>query len=97
MYWKDLQHSVHAYVKKCHKCQFNKQCQHKYAKLPTMLIVSKPWEILCVDLIGPYTLKGKDGTENYFMCVTMIDPATSWFETVELPVTEFTSAIPMGK
>ncbi len=31
------------------------------------------------------------------MCVTMIDPATSWFEIVELPVTEFNSAIPMGK
>ncbi len=31
------------------------------------------------------------------MCVTMIDSATSWFETVELPVTEFNSAIPMDK
>ncbi len=31
------------------------------------------------------------------MCVTMIDPATSWFEIVELLVTEFNSAIPMGK
>ncbi len=29
-----------------------------------------------------------------FMCVTMIDPATSWFEIVELPVTELNSAIP---
>ena len=24
MYWKGMQHSVHAYVKKCHKCQVNK-------------------------------------------------------------------------
>jgi hypothetical protein len=31
------------------------------------------------------------------MCVTMIDPATSWFEIVELPVTEFNSVTPMGK
>jgi hypothetical protein len=42
---------------------------------------------LCVDLIGPYTLKGKDGVID-FMCVTMIDPATSWFEIVELPVSQ---------
>jgi hypothetical protein len=41
-----------------------------------------------VDLIGPYTIKGKDGTEIDFMCLTMIDPATSWFEIVELPVLE---------
>jgi hypothetical protein len=27
-----------------------------------------------VDLIGPYTLKGKDKTEIDFMCLTMIDP-----------------------
>ena len=40
-----------------------------------------------MDLVGPYTLKGKDGTEIDFMCLTMIDPASSWFEIVELPAT----------
>ncbi len=43
-----------------------------------------------MDLIGPYTLKGKDGTQIDFMCVTMIDPATSWFESVELPISQLT-------
>jgi hypothetical protein len=46
-----------------------------------------PWEALCVDLIGPYTLKGKDGTEIDFMCLTMIYPASNWFAVVVLPVT----------
>jgi hypothetical protein len=36
-------------------------------------------------MIGPCTLKGKDGSSIDFMCLTMIDPATSWFEIVELP------------
>eukprot|EP00804_Cyclotella_cryptica_P023910 CCRYP_010028-RA/>CCRYP_010028-RA protein AED:0.35 eAED:0.68 QI:0/0/0/1/0/0/6/0/715 len=67
-----------------------------YGKLPTKFVVSNPWEI-CVELTGPYTFKGKDGTEIDFMCVTMIDPATSWFEIVELPVTEFDSVTPTGK
>ena len=40
-----------------------------------------------MDLIRPYTLKDKDGTEIDFICLTMIDPASSWFELVELPVT----------
>ncbi len=44
-----------------------------------------PWKALCVDLIGPYTLNGKDGSSINFMCLTMIDPVTSWFEIVELP------------
>ena len=47
-----------------------------------------------MDQIGPYTLKGKDGTEIDFMCLTMIDPASSWFEIVELPVTTH-AVIPM--
>ena len=47
-----------------------------------------------MDLIEPYNLKGKDGTEIDFMCLTMIDPASSWFEIVELPVTT-DAVIPM--
>jgi hypothetical protein len=39
-----------------------------------------------VDLIRPYTLKGKDKTEIDIMCLTVIDPATSWLEIVELMV-----------
>ena len=39
-----------------------------------------------MNLLGPYILRGKDGTEIDFMCMTMIDPASSWFEIVKLPV-----------
>ena len=41
-----------------------------------------------MDLIGPHTLKGKDGTDIDFMCLTMIDPASSWSEIVELVTTD---------
>jgi hypothetical protein len=47
-------------------------------------VISTPWEALCVDLIGPYTLKDKDGSAIDFMALTMINPASSWFEIVEL-------------
>ena len=49
-----------------------------------------------MDLIGTYTLKGKDKTRIDFMCITMIDPATSWFEIVELPISQQELDIPMG-
>jgi hypothetical protein len=39
-----------------------------------------------VYLIEPYTLRGKDGIEIDFMCLSMIYPAFSWLEIVELPV-----------
>ena len=59
-------------------------------KLPTNLVMTTPWEALCLDLIGPYNLKGKDGPAINFMCVTMIDPANSWFEIVKSLMTVLT-------
>ena len=41
-----------------------------------------------------YTLKSKDGTQIDFMCLTMIDTATSWFEVVELPVVKYAQTTP---
>jgi hypothetical protein len=58
----------------------------KYEQVPPKLVIMAPWRALCVDLVGPYTLKGKDGSSIDFMCLTMIDPATSWFKIVELPI-----------
>eukprot|EP00804_Cyclotella_cryptica_P020477 CCRYP_019793-RB/>CCRYP_019793-RB protein AED:0.03 eAED:0.02 QI:0/0/0/1/0/0/2/0/728 len=97
MYWKGLRKTVQSHIKKCHSCQVNKQRQFKYGKLPTKLAITNPWEALCVDLIGPCTLKGKDKTQIDFMCITMINPATSWFEIVELPVSQLQELdIPTG-
>ena len=41
-------------------------------------------------------LKGKDKPQIDFMCVTMIDPETSWFELVELPISQQELDIPKG-
>ena len=88
MYWKHMRSTVRSYVKNCKSCQVNKRRSQKYGKLPTKIVTITPWEAVCVDLIGPYTLRGKDGTEIDFMCLTMIDPASSWFEIIELPVVD---------
>jgi hypothetical protein len=53
--------------------------------LPPKIEISTPWEALCVNLVGPYTLKGKDSLSIDFMALTMIDPMSSWFKVVELP------------
>ena len=46
-------------------------------------MITKPWEVLCVDPIGLNELKGKDGSAIDFMCLTMTDPASSSFQIVE--------------
>jgi hypothetical protein len=63
----------------------NKKCSRQYGHLPSKIVISTPWA-LCVDLVGPYTLKGKNGSSIDFMALTMTDPASSWFEVVELPL-----------
>jgi len=63
----------------------NKKHTRKYGHLPSKIVISTPWEALCVNLVDLYTLNGKDGSSIDFMALTMIDPASSWFEVVELP------------
>ena len=88
MYWPGMRNRVRNYVKICKSCQVNKRKKQKYGKLPTKQVITTPWDTLCVSLIGLYTLKGKDKSIIDFMCLTMIDPASSWFEIVELPVAD---------
>jgi hypothetical protein len=78
--------TIQSLTKSWKTCQTNKKRKRKYGHLPSKTIITVPWRALCVDLIGPYTLRGKDGTIIDFMALTMINPATSWFEVVELPL-----------
>ena len=85
MYWKGMSKDIEKFTKHCKRCQLGKRRKRKYAALPPKQAVITPWQQVCVDLIGPYTVTGKDKTCVEFMCMTMIDPATGWFEVVELP------------
>ena len=76
---------VKATCKKCATCQKTKKSHTKYGKLPAKEAEAIPWQRLCVDLIGPYTINQVNGRKLTLWCVTMIDPATGWFEMKQLP------------
>jgi hypothetical protein len=98
MYWKGMRTTIRKHVKSCRSCQVNKRHSQKYGHLPPKLVMRTPWKALCVDLIGPYTLKGKDRSSIEFMCLTMINSATSRFKMVELPtVNQEMTVPPAGK
>jgi hypothetical protein len=89
--------TIQRYVISCKSCHVNKRHSQKYGHLPPKLVITTPRKVLCVDLIGTYTIKGKDSLGIDFMCLTIIDPATSWFKRVELPtVAQETTVPPMG-
>jgi len=85
IYWKGMRITIQSITKSCKTCQIYKKRSLKYGHLPSKIVICIPWEALCVNLIGPYTLKGKDSSSIDFMALTMIDPTTSWLEVVELP------------
>jgi hypothetical protein len=59
MYWKGMRTTIRRYVKTCQSFQVNKRHSQKYGHLPPKLVIMTPWKMLCVDLIGCYTLKGR--------------------------------------
>ena len=61
-------------------CQKNKRRHKKYGHLPEKEAEAIPWDKMCLDLIGPYIIRRKNKTRLVCRCVTMIDPATGWFE-----------------
>jgi hypothetical protein len=84
-YWPNLKNTVIDVCKKCQICQLSKKSMGpKYGLLPPKEAEVKPWDILCVDLIGPYTIQRKKRKELTLHCLTMIDPATGWFEIVPI-------------
>jgi hypothetical protein len=85
---------IRRYVKSCRSFQVNKRHSIRYGHVPPKFVITTPWRALYGDLIGPYTLKGKDGSSIDFMCLTMINPATSWLEIVERPTVRVT--VPKG-
>jgi hypothetical protein len=90
--------TIRKYIKSCRSCQVNKRHSQKYGHLLPKLVITTPWKALCVDFIGPYTLKGKNGSNIDFICLTMINPTTSWFKMVELPtVAQEMPVPPVGK
>jgi hypothetical protein len=77
MYRKGMHTTIRSLTKSCKSCQVNKRRSQKYGHLPPKTVYTIPWECFCVDLISPYTLKGKDNLQIDFMALIMIDPDSS--------------------
>ena len=84
LWWPKMRGQITKAVNICTICQRNKKQQKKYGHLPPKEAEATPWDKLCVDLIGPYHIRRKGKETIKCLCVTMIDPATGWFELHEL-------------
>ena len=85
LWWPEMRTQINKAVSTCLIYQKNKRKQKKYGLLPEKEAEAVPWQRLCVDLIGPYTIRRKGQKNLICKACTMIDPATGWFEIHQIP------------
>jgi hypothetical protein len=78
--WKGLRTMFIATCKKCQLCQKAKLTNQKCGELPAKLAEESRWDALRVDLTGPCKVERKGKKNLKLWCLTMIHPATGWFE-----------------
>lgn len=85
--WNSICNDVRQHTSTCAACQKQKHYRKKYDHLPAKEAEVKPWENLCIDLIGPYTIKHSDKkVSKTLKCVAMMNPATGWFEIAKYDI-----------
>ncbi len=84
MFWPGMVTDCKQFTQTCDSCQRFKKFKRKCGKLPAKKAEVTPWDILCVDMIGPYPVTLKGGKETQLQAMTFIDPATGWFEISEV-------------
>ena len=85
-FWLERPHTtVHDVCKKCPTCQRAKTTNQKYGKLPKKQAETNTWDTLSIDLTGPYTIPQRGKNPLKLWCLTMIDPATGWFDMAQIP------------
>jgi hypothetical protein len=52
-----MRKDIHDICAKCDTCQSTKCSTKNYGHLSAKEVKADPWEVLCVDLTGPYTIK----------------------------------------
>jgi len=79
-YWKNMKDDIERLCKTCPTCQRNKRTTQKWGHVPPKKAEYHPWDQVCVNTIGPYTIH-RDGMKPLVIqCLTAIDPATGWIE-----------------
>jgi len=83
-YWKNMDKQIEDICRKCVTCQRNKRTTKKWGHVPPKVAEYHPWDLVCVDTIGPYTIHRKGMKPLTLQCLTAIDPATGWLEIFEI-------------
>ena len=59
VYWPNMTKDIRRLCTTCKLCQLAKCTKDKYGKLPPKDLELRPWHTVCVNCIGPLTIKTK--------------------------------------
>ena len=82
--WSGIRNTTRRVCKACRVCKETKHGPKRCGIMPPKDPEVIPWHALCVDLIGLCKI-GKGKKQTILHCLTMIDPATGWFEIAQAP------------
>ena len=81
--WPKMREDIVKWTRPCDSCQRGKRGGKGYGKVPKKDVERGPWRDVCVDLAGPWKTK-VNGKQTEIFALTLIDPFTSWVETVRI-------------
>jgi Integrase zinc binding domain len=79
-YTKNMEAQVQTYVNTCQICKKSKLPTKKYGLLPEPDSQFTPWEVIQMDLFGPWSFTDIDGHLRHIQGLSIIDVATRWTE-----------------
>ena len=75
-----MEATVRHYVDNCQVCKKTKISSKRYGHLPKSDLNCDPWEIIQIDLFGPWTFQDVNQAAHQIQGVSIIDVATRWIE-----------------
>ena len=90
-HWQSLSSDVENIVRNCTTCAHYKKSTKHYGLVPTKIHSSVPWETVCVDLAGPWTIPQQPtaaqskSTTKELLVLTIMDLATTFIEMIAIP------------
>jgi hypothetical protein len=75
-----MEAQVRQYVNNCQVCKQSKISTKKYGIIPEPDTHYEPWEVIQIDLFGPWSFNDIDGISRQIQGLSIIDIATRWTE-----------------
>jgi Integrase zinc binding domain len=79
-YTPHMEATVCKYVNNCQICKKTKISSKRYGHLPETDLLCNPWEVIQIDLFGPWTFQDVSQNTHRIQGLSIIDVATCWVE-----------------